>query len=267
MKVVKIQFTPWDKVYYFDPLDFQLQKGNYVVVETSLGLEIGRVVGFAQKDKIEIKEDEETEDNFKPIIRKASNEDLEKALGLNKMKQKALGVCKSMINKYQLPMKLVDAYFSFDDKRLTFAFIANGRVDFRDLLKDLIKHFKKNIRLQQIGIRDEMKINGDIGCCGQNLCCQTFYKDLGNVTSDLADLQQVAHRGSDRLSGVCGRLKCCLTYEENVYRECLAKLPPIGTKVRTDSGRGEVIRHHVLKKSVEVLLDDKQTIIEVLIKK
>jgi cell fate regulator YaaT (PSP1 superfamily) len=153
-------------------------------------------------------------------------------------------------------MKLVDAHFSIDGKRLTFAFIANGRVDFRSLLKDLVKHFKLNIRLQQIGIRDEIKINGDMGCCGKILCCQSFYKDLGNVTSDLAELQQVAHRGSDRLSGVCGRLKCCLTYERAAYEDCARCLPPIGSQIRTKQGKGTVIGHHTLKKTVNVRLED-----------
>jgi cell fate regulator YaaT (PSP1 superfamily) len=160
----------------------------------------------------------------------------------------------------------VDVHFSFDDSRVTFAFIAEGRVDFRELLKDLNKSYKKNIRLQQIGIRDEIKISGDIGCCGRNLCCQSFYKDLGNITSDLAELQQVSHRGAERLSGVCGRLKCCLSYEKELYNELADKLPMIGEKLKTAHGRGSVIGWHVLRQSVDVLLDDKETIIEETIK-
>jgi cell fate regulator YaaT (PSP1 superfamily) len=264
MKIAEIQFTPWDKVYNFNPVDLLLELGNYVVVETSVGIELGRIVGLTDKPEAEI---ETNGEGLKPILRKATKEDLELALDYRQKKNKILSDCKGLVKRYDLPMKLVDAHLSFDGNRLTFAFIANGRVDFRDLLKDLIKHFKKNIRLQQIGIRDEIKINGDIGCCGHSLCCQTFYRDLGNVTSDLADLQQVAHRGADRLSGVCGRLKCCLTYEKDVYQEYAALLPTIGTRVRTDSGRGEVIGWHILKHSVDVLLDDKDTIIEVVIKK
>ena len=154
-----------------------------------------------------------------------------------------------------------------DNSRITFAFIADGRVDFRDLLKDLNKEFKKNIRLQQIGIRDEIKICGDIGCCGKEVCCKSFYKDLGNVTSELAALQQVAHRGSERLSGVCGRLKCCLTFEQDLYNSLAEKLPMVGEKVSCKHGRGQVIGWHVLKGSVDVLLDDKDTIVEITIEK
>jgi cell fate regulator YaaT (PSP1 superfamily) len=264
MKIAEVQFTPWDKVYNFDPAGFDLTLGNFVIVETKLGTEIGRVVGLLDKNESEI---ETNGEGLKPVVRKATKEDIDVALDYKQKKKKAVLDCKAFVNKYDLPMKLVDAQFSFDGNRLTFAFIANGRVDFRDLLKDLIKHFKKNIRLQQIGIRDEIKISGDIGCCGRNLCCQSFYKDLGNVTSDLAELQQVAHRGADRLSGVCGRLKCCLTYEHKVYQENAEKLPPIGTRVRTDNGRGEVIGWHILRQSVDVRLDDGDSIIEVPIKK
>lgn len=263
MKVIEVQFVPWDKVYNFTPGDFELEIGSYVVVDTKLGIELGRIINICDKTEEEIVTNGE---GLKPIIRKATKEDLETALAYKQKKKNALIECKALVKKYNLPMKLVDAQFSFDGNRLTFAFIANGRVDFRDLLKDLIKHYKKNIRLQQIGIRDEIKINGDIGCCGRNLCCRSFYKELGNVTSDLAELQQVAHRGADRLSGVCGRLKCCLTYEQDVYRELADQLPPIGTRVRTDNGRGEVVGWHILKKSVDVLLDDKETLIEVPIK-
>jgi len=260
VKIAEIQFTPWDKVYYFDPLDLDLTVNNYVVVETKLGLDLGKVVGIKDLPEEKI---ETNGEGIKPILRKATKEDLEKALGYKKQKAKAISDCKALITKHDLPMKLVDVHFSLDDSRMTFAFISNGRVDFRDLVKSLIKQFKKNIRLQQIGIRDEIKINGDIGCCGHSLCCQTFYRDLGNVTSELADLQQVSHRGSDRLSGVCGRLKCCLTYEENVYNEFADKLPAIGETIKTDKGRGEVIGWHVLKQSVDVLLEDTDTIIEV----
>lgn len=264
MRVAEIQFTPWDKGYNFDPQDLELELGNYVVVETKMGTELGRVISLDDIDEAEIKTNSE---GLKSIVRKATKEDIDKALENKKKVKKALSECKYLIKKYDLPMKLVDAHFSFDDARLTFAFIANGRVDFRELLKELIAIFKKNIRLQQIGIRDEIKVNGDIGCCGKDLCCQKFYKDLGNVTSELADLQQVSHRGSDRLSGVCGRLKCCLTYEYPYYQELAQQLPAVGTKVRTDKGRGEVIGLHILKQSVDVLLEDKETIIEVLIKK
>ncbi|OGF30877.1 hypothetical protein A2533_03160 [Candidatus Falkowbacteria bacterium RIFOXYD2_FULL_35_9] len=251
MKLIEVQITTWDKIYYFETSEVDFDLGGYVIVQTENGEEIVKVVNICERGNEVL--DEEFSAQY---IRKAEREDIEKALEYKKNEVSVLATCKSMIKKVNLPMKLVDAHFSIDGKRLTFAFIANGRVDFRVLLKDLVKQFKLNIRLQQIGIRDEIKINGDLGCCGHQLCCQSFYKELGNVTSDLADLQQITHRGSERLSGVCGRLKCCLTFEKEVYEECAACLPAVGTRVRTDQGRGVVIGWNTLKKSVRVKLDD-----------
>lgn len=270
MNVAEVQFTPWDKVYYFSlkgkdsNLDGQVNVGDYVVVETKLGTELGKVLGMKNLSEEMVAKLEEP---IKPILRKASKEDLEVVLKYKKEKTKAFSDCRDLIKKHNLPIKLVDVHFTFDGARITFAFIADGRVDFRELLKDLIKIHKKNIRLQQLGIRDEIKISGDIGCCGRDLCCRGFYKDLGNVTSDLADLQQVSHRGSERLSGVCGRLKCCLTYEKDLYDKLAENLPMIGEKIKTKHGKGQVIGWHVLKQTVDVLLDDKETIIEAPIEK
>jgi len=258
MKIVLIQFVVWEKPTYYSCDDFDLKIGNYVVVDTKNGIDLGKVI--ALEDKTELHE------VVSKVIRKATKEDLDKALALKKEKQKTVKTCKRLVEKYNLPLKLIDAHYSIDDTRLTFAFIANGRIDFRELLKDLIKKFKKNIRLQQIGVRDEAKMCGDFGFCGRPLCCARFDKEIDSITSDLAELQQVAHRGAERLSGVCGRLKCCLSYERKCYEECAAKLPAIGTKVRTDKGRGKIVGWHILKKSVDVLLEDQETVIEVPIK-
>ena len=259
-KVAEIQFAPWDKIYYFAAGEMAMELNDYVIVETKLGLEMGKAVGFKELTDAETAA---LPDSLKPILRKATKEDLDVVLGQQKNRAKALEDCRGLIKKHNLPIKLIDVHFTFDGTRITFAFIADGRVDFRELLKDLIKVYHKNIRLQQLGIRDEIKISGDIGSCGRNLCCQKFHKDLGNVTSDLADLQQVAHRGSERLSGVCGRLKCCLTFEKSLYNELADNMPMIGEKIKTKHGRGEVIGWHVLKQTVEVLLEDKETIVEV----
>jgi cell fate regulator YaaT (PSP1 superfamily) len=264
MKLAEIQFAPWDKIYFFSLNEIEVSIKDHVVVETKLGMEMGKVVGFSELSDEEVAKLPEP---LKPILRKANNDDLEALLVLNNQKDKAFEDCRELIKKHNLPIKLVDVHFAFDNSRITFAFIADGRVDFRDLLKELIRIHKKNIRLQQLGIRDEIKISGDIGCCGRNLCCQSFYKDLGNVTSDYADLQQVAHRGSERLSGVCGRLKCCLTYEKDLYNELADKLPMIGEKIKTQYGKGEVMGWHVLKQTVDVLLEDNETIVEVPIEK
>lgn len=286
MKIVQIQFSPWDKIYNFGSNNIDLAKRDYVVVKTELGTEIGRVVGFKEMDESEIKdieedtnedsnntnkEDEDKGENklragkknvkknkpevvknkLKPIIRKASLVDLEKIVK-EEDKKKAIEYCKKMIDKHELRMKLVDVHFSFDGSRLTFAFIADGRIDFRELVKDLTRHFSRTIRLHQIGIRDEAKIMGDYGHCGRKLCCKGFLNDLSSITSEMAERQQVVHRGSERISGICGRLMCCLAYEEKGYEELAKRLPPIGTKVNVDGKRGVVIGHHTLKQSVNV---------------
>lgn len=272
MRIAQVQFSPWDKVYSFKTDDASIVVGDMVVVDTELGLEIGKVLSFfnlSDDGKIECKcpnknnsccshkEAVEGDKEIKMVVRKAEKNDLEKLIKEDK-KQEALVECKKMISKYDLPMKVVDAHFSYDGSRITFAFISDGRVDFRELVKDLTRHFKRNIRLHQIGIRDEAKIAGDCGHCGRKLCCRGFLKDLASITSEMADTQQCGHRGSERLSGVCGRLMCCLAYEEKGYEELLAKMPPIGAKVNVDGKKGVVVGHHVLKQSVDVeFTDDK----------
>lgn len=163
-------------------------------------------------------------------------------------------------------MKLVDVHFSFVGNRVNFAFIADGRVDFRDLVKDLTSHFNKLIRLTQIGIRDEARFSGDCGHCGRQLCCRGFLRDFSSIGSDMAEAQQVIHRGSERISGCCGRLMCCLAYEYEGYKEMAAKLPPIGERISVDGKRGMVVGCHVLKQTVDVEIEngrDGRTIVEV----
>ncbi len=253
-KVVGIQFNTWDKVYYFDPNKIELNVDDYVVVETQHGLDLGKVM-----EKKELTdEDEKKLGEIKQVLRKADKQDLDSIIQNKEKKKEAIRVCKQLIKKHKLPIKLVDVHIHLDFGRITFAFIADGRVDFRDLLKDLNRIFKTNIRLQQLGIRDESKMVGDVGCCGQPVCCKTFLKELGNVTSELADLQQVAHRGSERLSGLCGRLKCCLAYEKELYESLSEKFPPVGSRVKTRQGKGDVVGWHVLRRSIDVKLDNKE---------
>lgn len=269
MKVVQIQFTHWDKKYNFDPVDSILAVGDYVVVKTELGMEIGKVVGFKDLPAPSELSKQESEESIKikPILRKATTTDLEK-IPNQKQKDKALEYCKKMVKKYQLPMKLVDAHYSFDGSRMSFAFIADGRIDFRELVKDLTRHFSRTIRLQQIGIRDEARLCGDYGHCGRPLCCGRFLKNLTSITSEMAEIQQIAHRGSERISGICGRLMCCLAYEEKGYAELAKKLPAIGAKVDVDGKKGTVVGHHILKQSVDVEFpaengDKGRTVVEV----
>lgn len=248
MKVAQIQFSPWDKIYDFDINNLELSRGDNVIVKTDIGTEIGKVVDFKEFTSEEVKQNNE----IKPIVRKANLSDLEKSKKKNEDKKEALQYCKKMVSKHKMPMKLVDVHFSFDDSRITFAFIADGRVDFRELVKDLTRHFNRTIRLHQIGIRDEAKLRGDVGHCGRGLCCRGFLRELSSVTSEMADLQQVSHRGSERISGVCGRLMCCLGYEEKFYNELASKLPPIESEVKVDSKKGKVVGWHVLKQSIDV---------------
>lgn len=260
MIIAQIQFAPWDKIYFFDSNDFELSKGNKVVVKTNLGMEIGEVVGVFDTEKktgCKCPKKEECQHNkigdkeIKPVLRLATPIDLEK-IPSGEEKDKAMSYCKKIAKKYELPMKLVDIHFSFDGSRITFAFIADTRVDFRELVKELTRYFNRTIRLQQIGIRDEAKMMGDFGHCGKPLCCRNFLNDLTSITSEMADMQQCAHRGSDRISGICGRLMCCLAYEQNGYEELNKKMPMIGARVSVDGKKGEVVGHHVLKQTVNV---------------
>lgn len=263
MKVAEIQLNLWDRVYYYLLNDLALNFGDYVVIEANQNTEIGKLIGFKELADKDLPLQNEGE-GIKSIIRKATLNDLEILEANEKNKDEAIEVCKKMIVKNQLEMKLIDAQFSFDGKKITFAFIADGRVDFRPLVKDLTRHFSKSIRLQQLGVRDEAKINGDVGSCGIVQCCKTHLKVLGNVSADQAELQQVSHRGAERLSGICGRLKCCLRYENDLYKELAQKFPPKGTKVKTPRGKGEVIEWHILKQSVRIRLDDEpDTLVEV----
>lgn len=256
MKVAEVQFISWDKVYYFLLSGLELKRGAKVIVKTELGTELGEVVDFADVDEREyMTEDEEATDVerkiIKPILRLASEEDLSREVSVGE-KQEAIDYCRDLKDRHALPMKVIDAHFSYDGSRITFAFIADGRVDFRELVKDLTRHFGKTIRLQQIGIRDEARIMGDVGHCGKTLCCKGHLRQLTSITSEMAELQQCSHRGSDRISGICGRLMCCLSYEQKGYEENAKRMPAIGTKVNVDGKRGTIVGHHILKESVDV---------------
>jgi cell fate regulator YaaT (PSP1 superfamily) len=275
MLIAQVQFAPWDKAYNFSVNNLSLNIGDRVVVKTELGVDIGIVSDLQEIDENEVAkaadnqegddesnnksvENEKPEEasaedkkQIKPILRKATRIDTEKCVSRDEV-EKSLIYRKKFIQKHALPMKLIDAHFSFDGSRATFAFISDGRVDFRELVKDLTRHFGRTIRLQQIGIRDEARLMGDFGHCGRKLCCRGFLDELSSITSEMAELQQCAHRGSDRISGVCGRLMCCLSYEEAGYEDMQKKFPSIGTKVDVDGKKGVIIGHHILKNSVDV---------------
>lgn len=273
MKVAYIKFANWDKPYIYNCAKYDLEIGEKVVVKTGIATELGEVVQITeikdkqlnkikeyqgrqtaeQKDGDTLQNQEGDNDNseVKEIIRKANLHDVGNIPSF-KEKKAALDFCKKTKERLNLPMKFIDVHFSFDRSRITFAFIADGRVDFRILVKELTRHFGRTIRLQQIGIRDEAKIMGDIGHCGKELCCRGHLRELASITSEMAELQQCSHRGSDRISGVCGRLMCCLAYEQEGYEALAKQLPDIGRKVSVDGKRGVIVGHHTLKQSVDV---------------
>lgn len=261
-QILEIKFTPWDKINLFSVSEVELKINDWIVAKTESGTDVGKVIGIKNISEEELKK----LPDIKPILRKANPSDLEKVEEKDNLKKESLRICRDLVRKHNLPMTLVDAHHSYDGGRITFAFIADGRIDFRELVKDLTNHYHKSIRLQQLGVRDAAQFMGDVGVCGVEQCCKRFLKDLGNITSEFAENQQVAHRGSDRLSGICGRLQCCLAYEQNGYLELAKKLPAIGTKYKKGDLSGTVIGWHTLKQSVDLQLDDGETIIEVSIK-
>src|SRR3989338_79637 len=201
MKVIEVQFHPLAKPYWFDPEYHELKLGDAVIVKTDLGVEMGKIV--ALKD---INQDESEAREIKPVLRKANLSDLEKVAEKNKHRENDLAICRALIEKHGLDMKITDIHYSFDGGRLTFYFTAVNRIDFRELVKELTHYFQKSIRLYQIGVRDEARSLGEIGPCGKTLCCKSFLNKLNQINAGYSHVQQIAHRGSERLAGVCGRL-------------------------------------------------------------
>src|SRR3989338_3551971 len=239
-QVAQIEVAHWYSLQNCQISDLNLKVGDQVVFKISAGVDVGKIAKIS-----EVSDDDTTnsEEEFCSVVRKVTTEDLNIISEQRNQRVTAIEYCKKAIDHFSLPMKVIDVHFSFDGGRLVFPFISDGRVDFRELVKDLSHYFQKSIRLQQIGIRDEAKISGDFGSCGRTLCCKAYLnlKELGSVTSELADLQQVSHRGSERLTGLCGRLRCCLAFEKEIYEKTAKELPTVGSKVRTAQGRGKVI--------------------------
>ncbi|EKD49777.1 MAG: PSP1 protein [uncultured bacterium] len=252
MKVVGVQLYPWDQVYDFDLGKLELARGDHVVVKTNAGVELGTVVYVGKEI------DEETvSERPSSVLRKMTQVDEDKIKKYDSKRREVLQACHKFIDEHELQMKLVDAYFSFDGSRIIFTFTAESRVDFRNLVKDLTRKFQKSIRLQQIGSRDEVKNKGGFGMCGRELCCVKFLDEFTSITTDMARVQQMTHRGSERISGVCGRLMCCLAYEEEQYKEWMKKMPELGTLIKTEKGEGKVIDRNLPRQTVRIVLDDK----------
>ena len=251
VKIVGIRFRTAGKIYYFDPLDFELETAMHVIVETARGIEMGTVL-IPPKEV----EDDKVVSTLKPVIRIATDED-EKIISKNKDKEKeAFAICKEKIIKHGLEMKLVDAEYTFDNNKLLFYFTADGRIDFRDLVKDLAAVFRTRIELRQIGVRDETKMMGGIGICGRALCCSSYLSDFVPVSIKMAKEQNLSLNPT-KISGVCGRLMCCLKYEQDTYEYLNSRLPSVGEKVKTPEGIvGEVKSISVLRQLVKVIIDN-----------
>ena len=248
-KVIGVRFRKAGKVYYFSPGDNEIKNGDHVIVETARGVEYGYVVLGSHEV-----EDKKVVQPLKPVLRMASPED-EEIERTNKEKEKeAFRICLEKIKKHELEMKLIDTEYTFDNNKILFYFTADGRIDFRELVKDLASVFKTRIELRQIGVRDETKIRGGIGICGRPLCCSSYLSEFIPVSIKMAKEQNLSLNPS-KISGVCGRLMCCLKYEEETYEELNSRLPNIGDYVTTDDGlKGEVHSVSSLRQLVKVIV-------------
>lgn len=257
IKVIGVRFRRAGKIYYFDPMGLEIEEGMHVIVETARGIEYGYVIlGIREM------EDEKVIQPLKPVLRIATEAD-DRIAEENKRKEKdAFQICLEKIAKHNLEMKLIDVEYTFDNNKVLFYFTADGRVDFRELVKDLASVFRTRIELRQIGVRDETKIMGGIGICGRPLCCHTFLPEFIPVSIRMAKEQNLS-LNPVKISGVCGRLMCCLKNEEETYEYLNSKLPNIGDFVTTDDGmKGEVHSVSVLRQLVKVVVtvgkDDKE---------
>ncbi|WP_022759232.1 PSP1 domain-containing protein [Butyrivibrio fibrisolvens] len=249
-RVIGVRFRTAGKIYFFDPGELEIKRGSHVIVETARGIEYGTVVASAYDV-----EDEKVVKPIKTVIRIANEVD-ENQEKENRVKEKeAFKVCQEKIRKHGLDMKLIDAEYTFDNNKILFYFTADGRIDFRALVKDLAAVFRTRIELRQIGVRDETKIIGGYGICGRPLCCHSYLSDFAPVSIKMAKEQNLSLNPT-KISGVCGRLMCCLKNEEEVYEELNKKLPKVGDIVRTDDGfEGEVANVGVLRQTVRILVD------------
>jgi cell fate regulator YaaT (PSP1 superfamily) len=253
--IAGIRFRPAGRIYYYDARSFpDLKTGTYVIVETPRGKEAGRVV-IAPRQV----EASELNEPLKPIERVATEDDLRQLLDFKMRERAALHDCQQRIEAHQLPMKLVEAEYAYDGSRLTFYFAAEDRVDFRTLVRDLASTFHTRIELRQIGARDHAKHLGGLGPCGKTLCCSSWLTDFGAVSIKMAKEQSLPLNPS-KISGVCGRLMCCLSYENDQYLEAKQTMPALGEIIMTPSGSGKVISLNVPRRSVEVLLESGATV-------
>ena len=250
IKIIGVRFRNAGKIYYFDPKKLPIKKGDHVIVETARGIEYGSVVADAREVT-----DDQVVQPLKPVIRIANADDNARAQRNKEKEKEAFRICLEKIRKHKLEMKLIDTEYTFDNNKVLFYFTADGRIDFRELVKDLASVFKTRIELCQIGVRDETKVVGGVGICGRELCCHTFLSEFAPVSIKMAKEQNLSLNPT-KISGVCGRLMCCLKNEEDTYEYLNSRLPGIGDRVIADDGlKGEVQSVNVLRQLVKVLVD------------
>lgn len=246
--VVGVRFKPAGKIYYFDPGELTLELGDYVIVETARGLEYGEIASAPEEVS-----KKSVVQPLKKVIRTADEQDRQKHEENLQKKQDALEICQKKIDARGLEMKLIDVEYTFDNTKIIFYFTADGRVDFRELVKDLASVFKMRIELRQIGVRDEAKMLGGIGTCGRGLCCHTWLQEFEPVSIKMAKTQGLSLNPA-KISGICGRLMCCLKYENEAYCALKAGMPDTGDRVKTPDGPGIVVDTNVLREQVRVRL-------------
>ena len=253
VKVAGVRFKTAGKVYYFDPDELDVKTGDSVIVETARGMEFGTVT----MDVCDVDESEIVAP-LKKIIRVANEKDHKQHIENVKKKERAMALCQEKIDKHGLVMKLIDVEYTFDNSKVVFYFTADGRVDFRELVKDLAGVFKMRIELRQIGVRDEAKMLGGIGSCGRALCCHSWLSDFEPVSIKMAKVQNLSLNPA-KISGICGRLMCCLKYENDIYMEFRKGMPDVGESVKTPDGTAKVVDTNLLERTVKVrlFLDDK----------
>ncbi len=249
-KVIGIRFRKGGKIYHFDPGEHVLKKDDYVVVNTEQGIGMGQVVEPSHPRDMRVHPSD-----IKPIDRPATEDEIRQHFGNMEVELDARNYCLERIAIHQLPMSLVDVEYFFDGSKIIFYFTADGRVDFRELLKDLVRRLRTRVELRQIGIRNQAKMVGGLGGCGRPLCCASFLKNFHAVSIKMAKEQNLSLNPA-KISGACGRLMCCLQYEHETYRELKKDMPKMGKKVELPEGRGKVVRQNVMGRSYTVLLED-----------
>ncbi|MCD8104103.1 MAG: stage 0 sporulation family protein [Lachnospiraceae bacterium] len=251
IKIIGVRFRDAGKVYYFDPKSYEIKSGGHVIVETARGIEYGTAVGGVREV-----EDDKVVQPLKEVIRIATEEDDARARRNHEREKEAMRVCREKIQKHGLEMKLIDAEYTFDNNKILFYFTADGRIDFRELVKDLASVFRTRIELRQVGVRDETRLLGGIGTCGRVLCCHSYLPEFEPVSIRMAKEQNLSLNPT-KISGICGRLMCCLKNEEETYEYLNSRLPSQGDTVTTTDGRkGNVQSVNVLRQRVKVIFEE-----------